>query len=86
MSSEADDFITHLTGFGLTEKEAHCYFYLLKYGPKTPSSLAKSLTTDREAYTAHASEPRQLQVVQRGPTSRFIAVEPFGEAGHEALS
>ncbi|MGZ4847099.1 MAG: TrmB family transcriptional regulator, partial [Halobacteriota archaeon] len=47
MSSE-DDFITHLLGFGLTEKEAQCYFYLLKYGPKTPSPLAKSLHTYRE--------------------------------------
>ncbi len=46
--SEADDFITHLMGFGLTEKEAQCYFYLLKYGPKTPSPLAKSLHTYRE--------------------------------------
>ncbi len=43
-----DDFITRLIGFGLTEKEAHCYFYLLKYGPKTPSSLAKPLHTYRE--------------------------------------
>ncbi|MGZ4905032.1 MAG: TrmB family transcriptional regulator [Halobacteriota archaeon] len=46
--SEADEFITHLMGFGLTEKEAQCYFYLLKYGPKTPSPLAKSLHTYRE--------------------------------------
>ncbi len=43
-----DDFITHLMGFGLTEKEARLYFYLLKYGPKTPSPLAKSLHTYRE--------------------------------------
>ena len=43
-----DDFITPLMGFGLTEKEAQCYFYLLKYGPKTPSPLAKSLHTYRE--------------------------------------
>ncbi|MGZ4849284.1 MAG: helix-turn-helix domain-containing protein, partial [Halobacteriota archaeon] len=35
-------------GFGLNEKEAQCYFYLLKYGPKTPSPLAKSLHTYRE--------------------------------------
>ncbi|MGZ7169492.1 MAG: TrmB family transcriptional regulator [Halobacteriota archaeon] len=35
-------------GFGLTEKEAQCYFYLLRYGPKTPSPLAKSLDTYRE--------------------------------------
>ncbi len=43
-----DDFITHLMGFGLTEKESHTYFYLLKYGPKTPSPLAKALHTYRE--------------------------------------
>ncbi len=46
--ADEDDFITQLMGFGLTEKEAHCYFYLLKYGPKTPSPLAKSLHTYRE--------------------------------------
>ncbi len=43
-----DAFLTHLMDFGLTEKEAQCYFYLLKYGPKTPSPLAKSLKTYRE--------------------------------------
>ncbi|MDD1721393.1 MAG: hypothetical protein LUP95_05340 [Euryarchaeota archaeon] len=47
MSSE-DEFIRHLMGFGLTEKEAQCYFHLLKYGPKTPSPLAKALHTYRE--------------------------------------
>ncbi|MGZ4891499.1 MAG: TrmB family transcriptional regulator, partial [Halobacteriota archaeon] len=47
MSSE-DDFLTRLMGFGLTEKEAQCYFRLLKYGPKTPSPLAKALHTYRE--------------------------------------
>ncbi len=46
--SNANDFITHLMGFGLTEKEAHSYYYLLKYGPKTPSALAKSLHTYRK--------------------------------------
>ncbi|MGZ4922278.1 MAG: TrmB family transcriptional regulator [Halobacteriota archaeon] len=46
--TDKDDFITHLMGFGLTEKEAQCYLYLLKYGPKTPSPLAKSLHTYRE--------------------------------------
>jgi len=46
---ESDDaFITHLLGFGLTEKEAYCYFNLLKYGARTPSLLAKSLHTYRE--------------------------------------
>ncbi len=43
-----DEFLKHLMGFGLTEKEAQCYFYLLKYGPRTPSPLARSLKTYRE--------------------------------------
>ncbi|MGZ4922131.1 MAG: TrmB family transcriptional regulator [Halobacteriota archaeon] len=43
-----DNFITHLLSFGLSEKEAHCYFYLLKYGPRTPSPLAKAVHTYRE--------------------------------------
>ncbi len=41
-------FISRLRGFGLTEKEARCYFQLLKYGPKTPSPLARALHTYRE--------------------------------------
>jgi len=41
-------FVTRLIGFGLSEKEAKTYLYLLKYGPKTPSPLAKSLKTYRE--------------------------------------
>ncbi|MGZ4943723.1 MAG: TrmB family transcriptional regulator [Halobacteriota archaeon] len=47
MESEKE-FTTHLLGFGLTEKEAQCYFHLLRYGPNTPSPLAKSLHTYRE--------------------------------------
>jgi sugar-specific transcriptional regulator TrmB len=47
MDSEAD-FVTRLIGFGLSEKEAQAYLHLLKYGPKTPSPLAKSLKTYRE--------------------------------------
>jgi sugar-specific transcriptional regulator TrmB len=41
-------FVTRLIGFGLSEKEARTYLQLLKYGPKTPSPLAKSLKTYRE--------------------------------------
>jgi len=46
----ADDseFIPKLIGFGLSEKEALVYLHLLKYGPKPPSRLAKSLKTYRE--------------------------------------
>jgi sugar-specific transcriptional regulator TrmB len=47
MDNEAD-FIARLIGFGLSEKEAGVYLHLLKYGPKTPSPLAKSLKTYRE--------------------------------------
>jgi sugar-specific transcriptional regulator TrmB len=43
-----DEFIRRLIGFGLREKEAQTYLHLLKYGPKTPSPLAKSLKTYRE--------------------------------------
>jgi len=43
-----EEFTSHLTGFGLSEKEARTYLHLLKYGPKTPSPLAKSLKTYRE--------------------------------------
>ncbi|MFZ0925027.1 MAG: helix-turn-helix domain-containing protein [Halobacteriota archaeon] len=43
-----DEFTRRLIGFGLTEKEALLYLHLLKYGPKTPSPIAKSLKTYRE--------------------------------------
>src|SRR5512136_2729516 len=45
---DESEFITRLIGFGLSEKEAQTYLHLLKYGPKTPSPLAKSLKTYRE--------------------------------------
>ncbi len=45
---EDSEFITKLIGFGLSEKEARLYLHLLKYGPKPPSLLAKSLKTYRE--------------------------------------
>jgi sugar-specific transcriptional regulator TrmB len=43
-----DDFTRRLIEFGLSDKEALLYVHLLKYGPKTPSPLAKSLKTYRE--------------------------------------
>src|SRR5659263_388310 len=43
-----DGFTRRLIGFGLSEKEAQTYLHLLKYGPKTPSPIAKSLKTYRE--------------------------------------
>ncbi len=46
--ADNSEFITKLIGFGLSEKEAQLYLHLLKYGPKPPSLLAKSLKTYRE--------------------------------------
>jgi len=46
--TEDDEFTRRLTQFGLSEKEAQLYLHLLRYGPKTPSPLAKSLKTYRE--------------------------------------
>ena len=46
--TEDDEFIRRLIGFGLNEKEAQLYLHLLRYGPNTPSRLAKSLKTYRE--------------------------------------
>jgi len=43
-----DEFIARLTDLGLSEKEAQLCLHLLKYGPKTPSPLAKSLKTYHE--------------------------------------
>ena len=46
--SREEEFIRRLIGFGLSEKEAQLYLHLLKYSPKTPSPIAKSLQTYRE--------------------------------------
>jgi len=48
MMDDEAEFIAHLIGFGLNEKEAQTYLHLLKYGPKSPSPLAKSPKTYRE--------------------------------------
>ena len=48
MMTTDDEFAHRLIGFGLSEKEAHMYLHLLKFGPKTPSPIAKSLKTYRE--------------------------------------
>jgi sugar-specific transcriptional regulator TrmB len=46
--TEDEEFISRLIQFGLSEKEAQLYLHLLRYGPRTPSPLAKSLKTYRE--------------------------------------
>jgi|BarGraIncu01122A_1022018.scaffolds.fasta_scaffold05886_2 sugar-specific transcriptional regulator TrmB len=42
------EFMDRLSVLELTEKESKLYYYLLKYGPKTPTKAAKSLGTYRE--------------------------------------
>jgi sugar-specific transcriptional regulator TrmB len=46
--AENSKFLSRLSSFGLSEKESQVYLYLLKYGPKSVSQLAKSLKTYRE--------------------------------------
>jgi len=41
--TDDSEFLSRLINFGLSEKEARTYFYLLKYGPKTVNMLEKSL-------------------------------------------
>ena len=48
MMADDSEFLSRLISFGLSEKEAQLYFHLLKYGPKPPSLLSKSLKTYRE--------------------------------------
>ncbi|MGZ4936822.1 MAG: hypothetical protein ACXV5N_10890 [Halobacteriota archaeon] len=43
-----DEFTSHLIEFGLSQKEALLYLHLLRYGPKTPSPLAKAPHSYRE--------------------------------------
>ena len=43
-----DEFTRRLIGFGLSEKAARTYLNLLKYGPRSPTPLAKSMHTYRE--------------------------------------
>lgn len=43
-----EEFIERLSVLQLTEKESKLYYYLLKYGPSTPTRAAKHLGTYRE--------------------------------------
>ena len=65
-----DEFTSRLIGFGLSEKEAQTYLHLIKYGPKTPSPLAKSLHTyledvHRTLTSLHVLRQRLLIVSNR---------------------
>ena len=46
--TDDSEFLSRFISFGLSEKEAQTYLHLLKYGPKPPTLLAKSLKTYRE--------------------------------------
>jgi hypothetical protein len=41
MTDDGAEFITRLTGFGLSEKDRHLHLRLLNYGAKTPYRLPK---------------------------------------------
>ncbi|MGZ4891560.1 MAG: TrmB family transcriptional regulator [Halobacteriota archaeon] len=46
--ADDDEFITRLSDFGLSEKEARLYHLLLKYGAKPPAVIARGMRTYRE--------------------------------------
>ena len=84
----ADDseFLSRLISFGLSEKEAQLYLHLLKYGPKPPSLLAKSLKTYREdvyRMLTHLTDKGMVNPSLETPTV-YAAVE-FGIALETAL-
>ncbi len=72
-----DEFITRLMGFGLTEKEANCYFYLLKHGTKNLSSLAKEPPTYSEDMrrTLRGLVEKGMVLSSRGSPAVYTAVE-----------
>lgn len=76
MPSE-DEFITRIMGFGLTEREARSYLYLLEHGPKTPSLLAKALHTYREDAhrTLTALIKKGVAYPSRASPTMYTAVE-----------
>jgi len=73
-----DEFITRLTGFELTKKEALLYLHLLKYGPKTPSPIAKSLKTYREDVHRTLTRLTEKGMVRPSLDSPavYIAIDP----------
>lgn len=72
-----DEFTHRLIGFGLSEREAQTYLHLLKYGPKTPSPLAKSMHTYLEdVYRTLTSliEKGMVRLSHNSPTA-FASVD-----------
>lgn len=80
-----DEVLTRLIGFGLSEKEAQLYLHLLRYGPKTPSPIAKSLKTYREDVRRTLSGLIDKGMVRPGDSKPLLEVsdmrnnEPEGE-------
>jgi hypothetical protein len=80
-----DEVLTRLIGFGLSEKEAQLYLHLLRYSPKTPSPIAKSLKTYREDVRRTLSGLIDKGMVRPGDSKPLLEVsdmrnnEPEGE-------
>jgi hypothetical protein len=80
-----DEVLTRLIGFGLSEKEAQLYLHLLRYGPETPSPIAKSLKTYREDVRRTLSGLIDKGMVRPGDSKPLLEVsdmrnnEPEGE-------
>jgi len=80
--SDDTEFITRLSHFGLGKKEAQPYLHLLKYGPRTPSPIAKALNTHRTDVhrTLISSLKRAWCVphsIQEQFTQRSILIQPL---------
>ncbi|MGB9370786.1 MAG: helix-turn-helix domain-containing protein [Halobacteriota archaeon] len=77
MMDDDAEFITRLTDFGLSEKEAQAYLRLLTYGPKRPSPLAKSLNTYREDVhrTLNSLIEKDMVHPSLGSPTTYVAVD-----------
>ncbi len=75
--SDMNGLVKQLTRFHLTEKEARCYLYLLRAGPKQPAELGKPLKLYRESahrVLASLTDKGMVSRVING-TSKYRAVD-----------
>src|SRR5659263_119541 len=80
-----DEFTSRLIGFGLSEKKAHTYLHLIKYGPKTPSPLAKSLHTYLEDVHRTLTSLIEKGMVHLSPDSPTVYAAVDIEVALEAV-
>src|SRR5659263_435413 len=80
-----DEFTSCLIGFGLSEKEDQTYLHLIKYGPKTPSPLAKSLHTYLENVHRTLTSLIEKGMVHLSPDSPTVYAAVDIEVALEAV-